>query len=333
LDNKFFTFMMIPDRKSKVRKVVVSASHIKLFLCLGALVTVVIAAVFVDYLSLLSQSIENKRLHAENAELKAQFQVIEGKLGSVEETLERIKTFSTKLKLITAVNDPQRNLNLAMGPLSHGSQGATELTENDSKRSPASKMSDEPVFKAKSLQELTSGELAREEDHDYAKLSIRVDQVSKVANLREQGVIELWELLQDRSALLAATPSTKPVQGWYTSRFGYRISPFTEKPLMHEGLDIAAAPGTPVFTTADGTVTFAGYDPGYGKLVVIDHGYGVETRYGHNSEVFVSSGQKVRHGERISAVGSTGRSTGPHVHYEVRVNGQPVDPLNYILED
>jgi murein DD-endopeptidase MepM/ murein hydrolase activator NlpD len=333
LDNKFFTFMMIPDRKSKVRKVVVSASHIKLFLCLSALVTVVIAAVFVDYLSLLSQSIENKRLHAENAELKAQFQVIEGKLGSVEETLERIKTFSTKLKLITAVNDPQRNLNLAMGPLSHGSQGATELTENDSKRAPASKMSDEPVFKAKSIQELTSGELAREEDHDYAKLSIRVDQVSKVANLREQGVIELWELLQDRSALLAATPSTKPVQGWYTSRFGYRISPFTEKPLMHEGLDIAAAPGTPVFTTADGTVTFAGYDPGYGKLVVIDHGYGVETRYGHNSEVFVSSGQKVRHGERISAVGSTGRSTGPHVHYEVRVNGQPVDPLNYILED
>ena len=103
--------------------------------------------------------------------------------------------------------------------------------------------------------------------------------------------------------------------------------------MMHEGLDIAANPGTPVVAPADGMVTYAGYDAGYGKLIVIDHGYGVETRYGHNSEIQVAVGQKVRHGQRIAAVGSTGRSTGPHLHYEVRVNGQPIDPLNYILED
>ena len=325
--------MVIPDRQSKVRKIVISASHVKLLLCLGGVVFVLFAAVFVDYLSLLTQSIENKRLHAENAELKAQFQAIEGKLNSVEATLDRIKTFSTKLKLITAINDPDRGLNLAMGPMTRNARAADELTENDSQRVPASKMNDEPVFKAKSLQELASGELAKEEDHDYAKLSIRVDQVSRLAQLREQGVMELWELLQDRSALLAATPSTKPVQGWYTSRFGYRVSPYTDKPMMHEGLDIAAAPGSPVFAPADGTITFAGYDSGYGKLVIIDHGYGVETRYGHNSEIHVIVGQKIRHGDRIAAVGSTGRSTGPHVHYEVRVNGQPIDPINYILEE
>jgi murein DD-endopeptidase MepM/ murein hydrolase activator NlpD len=333
LDNKYITLMVIPDRNSKVKKLVISASHLKLLFCLGALVFVIVAAVFVDYLSLLTQSIENKRLHAENAELKAQFQVIEGKLNSVEAALDRIKTFATKLKLITAVNDPERGLNLAMGPISRNARGADELSDTDSQRTPASKMVDEPVFKPKNIQELTSGELAQEEDHDYAKLSIRVDQVSKLTQLREQGVMELWELLQDRSALLSATPSTKPVQGWYTSRFGYRVSPYTDKPMMHEGLDIAAAPGTPVFATADGTITFAGYDPGYGKLVIIDHGYGVETRYGHNSEIHATVGQKIRHGDRIAAVGSTGRSTGPHLHYEVRVNGQPIDPINYILEE
>jgi murein DD-endopeptidase MepM/ murein hydrolase activator NlpD len=333
LDNKYITLMVIPDRKGKVRKLVVSESHVKLFFCLASLVFVVVAAVFVDYVSLLSQSIENKRLHAENAELRSQFQVIEGKLNSVEAALDRIKTFSTKLKLITAVNDPERGLNLAMGPMSRNAHGADELTETDTQRTPASKVVDEPVFKGKSLQDLTSGELAREEDHDYAKLSIRVDQVSKLTQLREQGVMELWELLQDRSALLAATPSTKPVQGWYTSRFGYRVSPYTDKPMMHEGLDIAAAPGTPVFSPADGTVTYAGYDPGYGKLVIINNGYGVETRFGHNSQIAVTVGQKIRHGDRICMVGSTGRSTGPHLHYEVRVNGQPIDPINYILEE
>jgi len=325
--------MVIPDRKSRVRKLVFSASHLKLGLWLAGVFFVLLAAVIVDYVSLLSQSIENKRLHAENAELRSQFQVVEGKLNSLETALDRIKAFSTKLKLITAVNDPDRGLNLAMGPTSRTNQAADELEEIDSDRAPASKMLDEPVFKEKSLQDLASGELSKEEDRDYAKLSIRIDQVSKKSQLREQGVLELWELLQDRSALLAATPSTKPTKGWYTSRFGYRVSPYEDIPKMHEGLDIAAAPGSPVYAPADGTVSFAGYDAGYGKLIIIDHGYGVETRYGHNSQIHVASGQKIRHGDLISSVGSTGRSTGPHLHYEVRVNGEPVDPINYILEE
>jgi murein DD-endopeptidase MepM/ murein hydrolase activator NlpD len=333
LDNKYITIMVIPDRKNKVRKLVLQAGHMKLGLWLGGVFFVVFAAILVDYASLLFQSMENKRLHAENAELRAQFQVVEGKLNSVEAALDRIKTFATKLKLITAVNDPDRGLNLAMGPLSRNNQAADELEEPENQRMPASKISDEPLFKPKNLEELTSGELAKEEDRDYTKLSIRIDQVNKISQLREQGVLELWELLQDRSALLSATPSTKPAQGWYTSRFGYRVSPYTDKPVMHEGLDIAAAPGTPVYAPADGIITFAGYDAGYGKLVVIDHGYGVETRYGHQSQLHVTNGQKIRHGDLLGAVGNTGRSTGPHLHYEVRVNGEPIDPINYILDE
>ncbi|MCC6277490.1 MAG: M23 family metallopeptidase [Oligoflexia bacterium] len=334
MDNKFVTIMVVPDRKEKVRKWVVSASHLKVFAVGFGLVTILLAAIVVDYVSLLSQSIENKKLIAENSALRSQFKVLDGKLTSVESALDRIKTFATKLRLITAVNDPDRGLNLAMGPLSRQKDSVDELDLPDTDRAPASTMVDEPVFKPKSLTEITRGELAEESDRDYAKLSVRLDRASRVSQLREQGVLELWEQLQDRSALLSATPSTRPVQGgWFTSRFGYRLSPYTDKPVMHEGLDIAAAPGTPVIATADGTITFAGYDPGYGKLVIIDHGYGVESRYGHNSQITVAYGQKVRHGDVIGAVGNTGRSTGPHCHYEVRVNGQPIDPINYILDE
>ena len=102
---------------------------------------------------------------------------------------------------------------------------------------------------------------------------------------------------------------------------------------MHNGLDIAAAPGSPIVAPADGVVSFAGYDPGYGKLVSIDHGYGVVTRFGHTSQIFVEVGQRIRRRDVIAAVGNTGRSTGPHLHYEVRVNSVPVDPYNYVLDD
>jgi murein DD-endopeptidase MepM/ murein hydrolase activator NlpD len=325
--------MIIPDRKSNLKKIVLSMTHVRLGLWVLGLLVVVLSAIIVDYVTLLSQSIENKRLHSENTELRSQFQVVEGKLSSLEAALDRIKVFSTKLKLITAVNEPERSLSLAMGPLSRTNQTIDELSEKDSQRMPASKIAEEPLLKEKRLQGLAAGELAKEEDHDYAKLTVRIDQVAKQGQLREQNVKELWTSLQDSSALLASTPSTRPTQGWFTSKFGYRVSPNTDKPVMHEGLDIEGAPGASVYAPADGVVTFAGYDASLGKMVVIDHGYGVETRYGHNSQIRVSAGQKIKHGDLISAVGNTGRSTGPHLHYEVRVHGEPVDPINYILND
>jgi len=109
-----------------------------------------------------------------------------------------------------------------------------------------------------------------------------------------------------------------------------RRSPFTGKRKMHEGVDIASRTGTPVFATADGIVSKAETAAGYGKLVVIDHGYGYKTYYAHNSKIFVKVGQRVKRNERISAVGNTGSSTGSHVHYEVHLNGVPVNPKKYL---
>ena len=121
-------------------------------------------------------------------------------------------------------------------------------------------------------------------------------------------------------------------EGWYTSKFGMRLDPFTGSKVMHSGLDIAAAPGTPIYAPANGVVSYVGYESGYGNLVTIDHGYGVKTRYAHNSEVTVKYGQQVKRGDKIAAVGSTGRSSGYHLHYEVRVNGVAVNPKDYIIE-
>ena len=101
---------------------------------------------------------------------------------------------------------------------------------------------------------------------------------------------------------------------------------------MHEGLDIGAKPGTPIIAPADGRVLYAGIKPGFGKFVHIDHGYGVETFYAHNKNLFVKKGNAVKRGRKIASVGSTGSSTGPHLHYEIRVNGTPIDPLYYILD-
>ncbi|MEK7828495.1 MAG: M23 family metallopeptidase, partial [Deltaproteobacteria bacterium] len=113
--------------------------------------------------------------------------------------------------------------------------------------------------------------------------------------------------------------------------FGYRISPFTGLRQMHEGLDIANAVGTPVFAPADGIVSKVDRENGLGKTISINHGYGIVTRYGHFSDIYVHVGKRVKRGEKVAAVGNTGRSTGPHLHYEVLVNGINVNPEKYIL--
>jgi murein DD-endopeptidase MepM/ murein hydrolase activator NlpD len=329
---------MVSNRKGVSRKLVISAGWLKALVVFAIIGSVIGAACVVDYVGLLSQSIENQRLRAENSQLKQQFQVVEGKLNALETGLERVKGFVTKLRLITNVDSEDRTLKLAIGPLPR--TGHSLESEIQADRAPAGvaagagviPASDE-IFSQKPPTDELEGELTVEGQRDYGSLAVRIDQAVQETTVREQGILELWESLSERQSLLAATPSIKPTRGWYTSKFGYRISPFTGRPTMHNGLDIAAAPGSPIYAPADGVVSFAGYDPGYGKLVSIDHGYGVITRFGHTSQIYVEVGQKIHRRDVIAAVGTTGRSTGPHLHYEVRVNNVPVDPQNYVLDE
>jgi murein DD-endopeptidase MepM/ murein hydrolase activator NlpD len=137
--------------------------------------------------------------------------------------------------------------------------------------------------------------------------------------------------VESEQALARATPSIWPIAGWLSSGFGSRTDPFHGGSAdFHAGLDIAADRGTPIHATADGTVETAGYNGNYGNSVLIDHGYGIGTRFGHMSKVAVRAGQQVHRGEVIGYVGSTGHATGPHLHYEILFNGQPINPLRLL---
>jgi len=147
---------------------------------------------------------------------------------------------------------------------------------------------------------------------------------------QQQSLKQLKDAVIQRSDRLSHTPSIYPVSGKITSKFGYRKSPFGRKQEFHDGLDIAAPYGTEVVAAADGVVTFTGYKSGYGRTVTISHGYGYETSYCHNSSLLVKTGQQVKKGQAIAKVGSSGRSTGPHLHYMVILNGQPKDPADFL---
>jgi murein DD-endopeptidase MepM/ murein hydrolase activator NlpD len=333
MNKKTITLLVVSNRSGVTKRITLPISWLKAAGVLAGIFAVVFSVAVVDYVGLLMESVHLKRLKAENTRLETQFQLVDGKLNALEKHLERVKSSWTKLKMITNMDDPDRALKLAVGPMAAPGRTVDELSVPVEARDPAGLVAkeDQTFLQAPPL-DPTKDEIAVQ-SKDYSALSIRIDEDIRDSNLREQGILELWESLQGRQSLLRATPSTTPARGWFTSRFGYRVSPFTGRALMHNGLDIAAAPGTPVYATADGVVSFAGYDSGYGKLVSVDHGYGVVTRYGHNSKIFVKVGQRVKRGDLLSAVGSTGQSTGPHVHYEVRINNVPVDPVNYILEE
>lgn len=152
-------------------------------------------------------------------------------------------------------------------------------------------------------------------------------------SIQERQSEELVASAEQRRARWEATPSIWPVKGWITSGFGRRISPFTGQPAMHRGLDIGAAPGSPIQAPANGIVRIADYDSKMGRFITIDHGFGIETQYGHLQKILVARGQRVRRGENIGLVGSSGRfSTGPHLHYQVAVNDRVVNPHRFILE-
>lgn len=334
MDSKKFTLLFVSNDATQPKRLVISTSWLKGSAIFGGIVLFVFIAILVDYLGLLVQTAENKRLRAENTQLVKQFQVVESKVTTLESSLERVKSFTTKLKLITNVEGEDRSVKLAMGANPPPGQPVEEYAQPMDQRQPVAELEkQDSEFVEKPPMDEQKQELAVESGRDYKSLAVRVDRAIKDSQLREQSVLDLWETLSERQSLLNSTPNIRPAKGWFTSRFGYRISPFTGKPALHAGLDIAAAPGSPVFAPADGVVSFAGYDEGYGKMITIDHGYGVSTRFGHNSQIYVQVGQRVTRWDVIGSVGNTGRSTGPHLHYEVRVNGVPRDPALYILDE
>ena len=185
-----------------------------------------------------------------------------------------------------------------------------------------------------SIPEDLAAQLPLEKKHNslMRDMHAQVDKLNNAGEIQSQNFETLLKALDDQVNLLASTPAIRPLKGgWVSSDFGYRTSPFTGLREFHKGLDIASRAKSPIIATADGTVTFIGKKGFLGKVIIIDHGHGIVTRYGHIHKAMKKNGQKVKRGDIIALVGSTGRTTGPHLHYEVMLNGVKVNPLKYIL--
>lgn len=327
MSNRFYTILIVPEKTSQVRKIVLPGWVLK-GAAIGVSFIFLIAVIMIlDYWYVMSQISENKQLKMDNRRLRQQVQIYKNKMTTIESTMERIKTFATRLKVITNIEDRNNLLQTLNNQLPDAS---TNIANNTSPTTTAS-----PIPGATtSVSEIDTrnpeeAQLRKENDQMDAMFA----ELNQETLYLEQMLQDQYELLADQKSFLAALPTRKPAVGYFTSGFGVRRSPYGGKVKMHEGLDIANHPGTVIKSPADGIITFAEAKAGYGQTIIIDHGYGVETWYGHNKKLIASKGQRVRRGDSIAILGNTGRSTGPHLHYEVRINGIPVDPKNFILEN
>ena len=258
-----------------------------------------------QYMKLQENETELAKLRKESKIRKIQVEKFSHQVKNFETEMARLERFEKKLRVITALENSPKSIekNWGLG----GPFGLTTSSFNTSMSRGAANMVD--------------------------RLSNRLGHLDKQAKIQSISFQELDNFFKNQKSLLSSTPSIWPTRGWVTSGFGFRKSPFTGLREKHEGWDIAARAGSKVRATADGEVVVEGREYGYGNMVEVDHGYGVMTRYGHNSKHLVKVGDRVKRGQVIALVGSTGRSTGPHLHYEVLLHGVPVSPKNYILED
>ncbi|MDH5684345.1 MAG: peptidoglycan DD-metalloendopeptidase family protein [candidate division WOR-3 bacterium] len=211
-------------------------------------------------------------------------------------------------------------------------QRVFELAEFDSKLRVASAMD---LIPYEIRQMGVGGELSDEPANSNDKLAqaeMSIAELERQVQFQKRSFSEIETYLTQQNSARRHTPSIWPVRGWLSSGFGYRNDPFTGRYVMHKGADIVAPHGTPIVATANGRVCFAGVRAGWGRVVEINHGYGYTSFYGHCQSIRVGYGEIVRRGQIIATVGRTGKATGYHLHYGVKVSGNWVNPLNYILD-
>ncbi len=256
-------------------------------------------------------------LHAENELYRSQLKMADEKMQALENKAKTVEKISGQLQELVRTSGGTVPKNTGIG----GIGGASTVPDI------AKTMDDKKADGEKIVMSETPGELLRE----MRCLDERLDkQIRLVVALRSEFMNQAYGAVSSVVNPTAETPNIWPVAGPISSYYGYRTSPGGIGSTFHEGVDIAGDYGTPISATAAGTVTQAGWVGGYGYLVEVKHADGIVTRYGHNSAVLVYEGQHVDQGSMIALMGSTGNSTGPHCHYEVRINGEAVDPMYFL---
>ena len=258
-------------------------------------------------------------LHAENELYRSQLKMADEKMQALENKAKTVEKISGQLQELVRTNGGTVPENTGMGT---GGIGGASTVPDIAKTAGNKKKDDEKIAVSE-----TPGELLKE----MRRLDERLDkQIRLVVALRSEFMNQAYGAVSSVVNPTAETPNIWPVAGPISSYYGYRTSPGGIGSTFHEGVDIAGDYGTPISATAAGTVTKAGWVGGYGYLVEVRHADGIVTRYGHNSAVLVYEGQHVDQGSMIALMGSTGNSTGPHCHYEVRIHGEAVDPMYFL---
>lgn len=310
--NKFiadnYSVIIIPKDKSRVRRFQVSRTRVFSYILISCAIAAFASITTIGLLHYRQQVMATEGLRERGYRYEEERQQVLAKLHELEALMNRSEDLALKLERVAGVTAQSSVAGLNA---EHPKKGMHLVSLNLPKWKKDAHVFDDKALKSTHLK--TIDLLDRAQDIE--------DRLEKVSNFTK-----------DAGYFWSSMPTVWPTKGWVTSGFGIRRSPLSGKRQHHTGLDIAAPLGSDVRAPGDGIVTFSGRYGGFGKMVIVDHGYGIATLYGHNSKLLVKAGDEVKRGQLISQIGNTGRSTGPHLHYEVIIDGVPIDPMKYIIE-
>lgn len=296
---KFYTVLVLPDASSQIRKFHIAKPLLGALAVAASLIFVAFLFFIYQAVSLNGHMLELRRLRVTASQ---QAHLLE-KIDRLGNEMVRLREFDFRLRTAAGLEAKEGESSFL------GVGGADSLSSRAL------------MVAAVAHQTPSTDNLTKE-----------LDRLSREMNDRSKSFQELIDQLEAKRNVLASTPTIWPVKGWLTAGFGYRRSPFTGLRQMHEGVDISNTVGTPVIAPADGLVSYAGPLGGFGNVISIDHGHKISTFYAHLNRQRASQGERVRRGDVIAFVGTTGRATGPHLHYEIQVNGSAVDPSKYVID-
>ena len=301
MEKECYTILIFGHNTSKSRHLKIPRKTVRIITYLLGFAFLSLTFFFCDYVQVKKRGYELSQLRKETQAQKSQIHFFSSRIETIEKQLSKLKDFDKRIRIIANLDKGQEP-NPFMGM---GGPSPSDIRDR-----------------------MTS---EKDEDALARQMKADLERLQSETFAQEQSLSELEKELETKKDVLAHTPSIWPVAGWVTSNFGFRTNPFTGLSQMHEGLDVSNRVGTPIIAPADGIVSDVGNDNAYGRIVVLSHGFGITSRYSHLSKANVKVGQKVRRGDKIAEVGMSGKTTGPHLHYEVRLSGIPANPVRYIL--
>ena len=317
-----YTVMLVPQGgRGQIRQITFSLAWFRRLVMTLAGMSVMAVVGLMMLVTALPRTLAYSDLMDENLALKGRLRNIESMLDEVDQELRRLRIYDSQMQGLPSEAVP------GFGPL--------ELEDADWLAQPNTRL------RAGDALAMSGAYGQPMDDHDVSlhanspslwadSIEARAEATLQAMRVAKIEIGEMVESAEQQRAMMAAIPSMWPVDGVLTSGFGWRRSPFTRKWKFHRGIDIWAPKGTVIRAPASGTVITVDRRSGYGRLLEIDHGFGIVSRYAHNSRIYVRKGKKISRGDVVASVGATGKVTGPHLHFEVYVDGQLVDPMEYL---